>query len=137
MIQVIFMVISASIIALLGTAHLVITYRGPKLLPRDDGVREAMSNVHPGITTQTTMWRAWIGFNASHSLGAITFGFLYGYLALVHPEVLFESVPLLAFGLAILLAYLAMAKAYWFVSPLTGISISLVCYVLSIGASVA
>ena len=26
------------------------------------------------ITPQTTLWRAWIGFNASHSLAAILFG---------------------------------------------------------------
>lgn len=133
--HIVLMVICAIIIALLGTAHLVYTFLGPKLLPRDQRLREAMSNVQPGITTQTTMWRAWVGFNASHGLGAITFGFLYGYLALAHPDVLFGSLPLLGFGLAALVAYLVLAKAYWFSTPLMGIGISLVCYVLSIGAS--
>lgn len=131
MIHIVLMVISAAIIALLGTGHLVLTLRGPKLLPRDRGLREAMEKVHPVITTQTTMWRAWFGFNISHSMGAIMFGFFYAYLALAHPAVLFGSWPLLGFGLLTLLAYLVVARIYWFISPLTGISISLVCYVLS------
>lgn len=133
--HVIFMVLSAGMIALLGAAHLVFTFQGPKLKPRNPGVREAMDQAHPGITTQTTMWRAWVGFNASHSLGAMLFGFLYGYLAMAHPKVLFGSLPLLGIGLVTLLAYLALARAYWFLSPLTGISVALVCYVISIGVS--
>jgi len=132
MTYIVLMVISATVIALLGAAHLILTYRGPKLLPRDPELRHAMDQDSPVITKQTTMWRAWLGFNASHSLGALLFGFVYGYLALAHPQVLFSSAPLLVFGLLTLLAYLLLAKAYWFVSPLTGISISLVCYVLSI-----
>ncbi len=129
--HIVLMVISATIIALLGTAHLVFTFRGPNLFPRDRDLRSAMEKVHPVISTQTTMWRTWIGFNASHSMGAIMFGYFYGYLALAHPGVLFNSMPLLVFGLVTLLAYLVLAKVYWFISPLLGISISLVCYVLS------
>ncbi|HET6564163.1 MAG TPA: hypothetical protein VFG52_02020 [Xanthomonadales bacterium] len=129
------MFFSALIIALLGTAHLIMTFFGPKLLPRDRALREAMDQVHPVITRQTTIWRAWMGFNASHSLGAIMFGFFYGYMAEAHPGILFSSTPLLLFGLAMLLAYLVLAKVYWFISPLLGISISLVCYVLSLALS--
>jgi hypothetical protein len=133
--HIILMVTSATIIALLGTGHLVMTFRGPKLLPRDRELRAAMNRTHPVITTQTTIWRAWIGFNASHSMGAIMFGFFYGYLALAHPDLLFRSMPLLVFGLATLLAYLILAKVYWFITPLLGISISLVCYALSVALS--
>ena len=28
------------------------------------------------------MWRAWVGFNATHGFGLILFGALYGYLAI-------------------------------------------------------
>lgn len=127
----ILMVLSGSIIAALGTGHLILTYRGPKLLPRDRELRANMERVHPVITTQTTMWRCWIGFNASHSLGAILFGFVYGFLAIAHPNVLFGSVPLLLGGFIVLVAYLALARAYWFITPLAGVSLALVCYVLS------
>lgn len=137
MIHNLLMVVSAVIIALLGTGHLLLTLRGPKLLPRDRELRAAMENTHPVITTQTTMWRAWYGFNISHSMGAIMFGFFYGYLALVYPEVLFGSWPLLGFGLITLLAYLVLAKRYWFITPLMGISLALACYVLSVLVSLA
>jgi hypothetical protein len=35
------------------------------------------------------MWKAWVGFNASHSYGAILFGLVYGYLASMSSEVVF------------------------------------------------
>jgi hypothetical protein len=36
------------------------------------------------------MWKAWIGFNASHAYGAIFFGLIYGYLALEHSLLFFQ-----------------------------------------------
>lgn len=123
---------SAGIVGALGTAHLVLTYRGPKLLPRDRSVREAMAATSMVITSQTTYWRAWIGFNASHSLGLMLFGLVYGYLALAHPALLAGSVFLQALGFVVLLAYIVLAKLYWFVTPLAGMSLSLVLYVAGI-----
>jgi hypothetical protein len=81
------------------------------------------------------MWRAWVGFNASHSMGAILFGLIYGFLAIAHCELLFHSPFLLVVGLAMVGGCFALAKAYWFSAPFIGISISLACYVLSIAAS--
>ena len=127
------MIVSAAILALLGLGHLVLTYFGPKLLPRDRSLRATMERVSPVITTQTTMWRAWMGFNVSHSMGAMLFGLLYGYLALAHGDVLWESVFLQALGLVLLTAYVVLAKLYWFVTPQVGTSVALGCYVLSLG----
>lgn len=61
------MAASAAIVGLLGLVHLVLTYRGPKLLPRDPAVREAMEGTHPVISRETTYWKAWVGFNARRS----------------------------------------------------------------------
>ena len=122
-------VVSGSIIALLGLGHLILTYRGPKLLPRDRDLVQRMQDVHLVITTQTTLWRAWIGFNVSHSLGAMLFGFVYTYLAVAYPEVLFASVPLQLCGLVLLVWFLVLARLYWFSSPLIGIGLSLLCYI--------
>ena len=88
-----------------------------------------MQDVHLVITTQTTLWRAWIGFNVSHSLGAMLFGFVYTYLAVAYPEVLFASVPLQLCGLVLLVWFLVLARLYWFSSPLIGIGLSLLCYI--------
>ena len=131
----ILILISATIIGLLGTAHLILTYRGPKLLPREPSVKESMERVHPRITSQTTMWRAWLGFNASHSLGAMLFGAVYGYLALQQPALLFGSTFLQVLGLLVLVAYVLMARAYWFRTPLAGTSLALACYVVALALS--
>jgi hypothetical protein len=76
---------------LLGLIHLLYTFYGPKLLPRDRDLRTRMEEVSPVITRETTMWKAWVGFNASHSYGAVLFGAVYGYLSLVHSAFLFQS----------------------------------------------
>jgi hypothetical protein len=120
---------SAAILFLLGSAHLLYTYWGPKLLPRDAGLIEAMQRTQLRLTAETTVWRAWIGFNASHSLCAILFGLIYGYLALAQPELLFRSLYLQAVGLGLLLAFVVLAKLYWFSIPFMGVGLALACYV--------
>jgi hypothetical protein len=94
-----------------------------------------MSQISPVITKETTMWRAWVGFNASHSMGAILFGLIYGFLAIAHSQLLFKSPFLLIVGLAMLGGFFVLSKVYWGSVPITGISISLACYVASIVAS--
>jgi hypothetical protein len=88
------------------------------------------------ISRQTTMWKAWVGFNASHSFGAILFGLVYGQLALVQPRVLFGSPFLLAVGLALLCGHTFLAKRYWFKTPFRGILIALALYVGALIAAV-
>jgi hypothetical protein len=126
------MVLSASIIFTLGVVHLVYTFWGPKLTPRDSTLQISMSQISPVITKETTMWRAWVGFNASHSMGLILFGLVFGFLALAHGQLLFQSSFLLIVGLAMLVGLIVLCKVYFFSVPLTGVSISLACYVASI-----
>jgi hypothetical protein len=128
------MTLSMLVILTLGVLHLVYTFRGTKLMPRDPALQARMAEVHPVITRQTTMWRAWVGFNASHSMGAILFGLVYGFLGNAYPEILFESPFLLAVGLAMLGGFAVLGKLYWFRIPFRGIVVSLVCYVASIVA---
>ena len=82
------------------------------------------------------MWKAWVGFNASHGLGAILFGLVYGQLALLQPRVLFGSPFLLAIGLAVLCGYTFLGKRYWFKTPFRGILIALALYVGALIAAV-
>lgn len=131
------MVASAAVIFLLGAVHLVYTFHGPKLLPRDPALQARMKEVSPVITRETDMWKCWIGFNASHSMSALLFGLVYGYLALAHGELLFSSTFLLALGLVTLLAYAVLGKRYWFRIPFTGICIALVCYIASVAIALA
>ena len=131
----ILMVLSAIIIFTLGAVHLVYTFWGPKLTPRDPSLQISMSQTSPVITKQTTIWRCWVGFNASHSMGLILFGLVFGFLALAHSQLLFQSTFLLVVGLAMLGACVVLCKVYFFSLPLTGVSISLACYIASIALS--
>ena len=121
--------ISAGIIMLLGLLHLAYTYFGDKLHPSDTALLRQLKTTSPVISRQTSMWKAWVGFNASHSLGAILFGVIFGYLALEQPMLLFHSFFLGFTGLITLGFYLAMAKLYWFIRPLQGISLAFLFYV--------
>jgi hypothetical protein len=76
-----------------------------------------------------------VGFNASHSMGLILFGLVFGYLALAHDQLLLQSPLLLVVGLAMLGGLVVLCKVYFFSGPLTGISISLASYVASIALS--
>jgi hypothetical protein len=119
---------SAAVLGTLGSLHLLYTYHGNKLDPRDPAVREAMQRTTPVITRQTSVWRATKGFNASHSLGIIAFALVYGYLALWRSDVLGGSLFLLALGMAVLLAYLVLARRYFFSVPFRGVALACVLY---------
>ena len=131
----ILMVLSASIVFTLGVVHLVYTFWGPNLAPRDPALQISMNQIAPVITNETTMWRCWVGFNASHSMGLILFGLVFGYLALAHDQLLFQSPFLLVAGLAMLGGIVVLCKIYFFSVPLRGMSVSLACYVVSIALS--
>ena len=127
-----FIAASAAVILLLGLLHLWITFRGPQLHPRDPDLTAKMMTVSPVITRETTMWRVWVGFNATHSFGLILFGALYGYLAMRHSAFLFHSWFLLALGFAMLLGYAVLAKLYFFRVPFRGVVLAAVLYLLGI-----
>jgi hypothetical protein len=131
----ILMVLSASIVFTLGVIHLGYTFWGTNLTPRDPALQISMSKISPVITKETTMWRSWMGFNASHSMGLILFGLIFGYLAMAHSRFLFQSPFLLVVGLATLGGLVVLSKVYFFSAPLAGVSISLACYVASIALS--
>lgn len=121
---------SAVVLGSLGCVHLLYTYRGNKLDPRDPAVRVAMERASLVITRQTTVWRATKGFNASHSLGIIAFATVYGYLALLRPEVLDGSLFLTGLGMTVLLAYLVLARRYFFNIPFRGVALACVLYAI-------
>jgi hypothetical protein len=68
-------------------------------------------------------------------MGLILFGLVFGFLALAHGQLLFQSPFLLVVGLAMLGGLVVLCKLYFFSGPLVGMSISLACYVASIALS--
>ena len=126
--------ISAAIVLLFGSMHLLFTYNGPKMHPRDPAVTVAMQATSPIITRETTIWRAGIGFHVTHSMGLMLFGLIYGYLALAQPLILWQSGFLLALGLIVLVAYVVVAKIYFFSIPFRGVTLATLLYVAGLAA---
>lgn len=122
------MVASAAIMGLLGAVHLLYTFCGQRLWPRDPALRYHMLRDTLGITRDTSVWCAWLGFNASHSLGLLLYAAVFGHLALAHPALLFQSVYLQALGGLVLLSYAVLAWRYWFRAPLAGVVLATACY---------
>jgi hypothetical protein len=123
---------AAAIILLLGLVHLAYTFFTRKLNPRDDELERNMRQASPRISRQTTMWKAWIGFNASHSVSLILFGAIYGYMSFFAWPLLIHSAFLLGLGIAFFAGYLLLAKLYFFKSPLIGVALASSLYLVGI-----
>lgn len=124
----ILIVAGALIFGLLGTVHLAYTFFTGLFSPRDAATEASMKLTHPRLTRRTTLWKAWVGFNASHSLGAMLFAAIYLLLALGHMDWLREAPGLVWLAAAGALAYLELAVRYWFRTPLIGIALASVCF---------
>ena len=82
----------------------------------------------PLLTKETSVWNAWVGFNASHSLGAMLVAAVYiplttSYFYIIQQSAWFSSLPVL-----IGLSYRILAKKYWFKIPFFGVLISTICF---------
>src|SRR5215831_18765226 len=75
------LILGGTVFGVLGALHAVYTLldlRAPRrLIPVDPSVRHAMANSAVRLSRGgTDMWRAWISFNFSHSLGVMLVGAL-------------------------------------------------------------
>ena len=81
----------------------------------------------------TTMWRAWVGFNFSHSLGAVLFG--AGCIAaglLITPGTIPRAALLVPVVVSAL--YVVMAIKYWFRIPAGGTAIATALFAIAFAA---
>ncbi|MBI1835559.1 MAG: hypothetical protein HYR92_07420 [Burkholderiales bacterium] len=125
------LIASCLIVFVLGSMHAWLTFCSEKFSPRDDELKARLQLVSPRISKQTTMWRAGLGFHVSHSLGAILFAAVYGYLAWFGWDFLMQAVFLRVLGLLYLLTMLSLAVKFWFRIPVIGLVLSSLMYVLS------
>jgi hypothetical protein len=126
--QVLF-IIGASIFGLLGIIHILYTFFTDKFTPYNSDVTTAMKSTTVIITKETTVWRAWVGFNASHSLGALLFSAIYLPLAFSHMPFITHNSWFAILPSIIGFSYLLLAKNYWFKIPLLSILVSTICFV--------
>ena len=120
--------VGASIYVVLGIGHGVLTFRdlvAPRFFtPTDDSVRTAMNGVPIRLNRHTDLWKAWLGFNLSHSLGLIIFGGFVLVMANAQAGLLLAS-PGLQSGIALASAcYVALSIKFWFWGPAVGSGIA-------------
>jgi hypothetical protein len=108
------------VLGILGLTHFVYVAATNKFHAHDDQVTTAMQQTSPNITKHTSMWRAWLGFNYSHSLGILWLPLIYVHLALNHMTLLSQSIWLTGLLPIIALLYAVLSKRYWFNIPLVG-----------------
>lgn len=118
------------ILLLMGAGHFALTVRDiwkpTSFTPTDDAIRRAMQDAPLRFSRRLTLWDAWLGFNLSHSMGAIMLGGALLYAA-AHFAAFRESVFLQSAAVLIPVVYLLVAVRFWFRGPVLGISIALLC----------
>lgn len=127
--------IGGGIFVVFGLLHAIYTFldirRPRRLVPDDPAVCAAMAGSHVRLARGgMTVWRAWVGFNFSHSVGAV----LFGVLCIVTGNLIATaSVPgwILLLLSAVGLIYFTIAVLYWFRTPITGIAVATTCLLLA------
>ena len=119
----------SAIFFILGTIHLYYTFFTTKFNPRNKSLLEEMKNTSPELTGETSLWRAWTGFNASHSAGAIFIGLVNALLAIKYFHVVEDSFALSFLTIVTSVFYLWLARRYWFSVPFYGLLIATGCFI--------
>lgn len=121
---------------LLGAIHILYSVRDTwspkKLTPYDDSVRVSMQRSTLALTRQTTMWRAWLGFNISHGIGVLFFGLIYLTLAISDFALITRITLLQYLALTVSVSYLVLSVKFWFHIPTIGSGIGAACFLVSL-----
>ncbi len=124
-------IVAALILLILGSIHLYYTFFTNKFSSKNTKLIKEMKASSLVLTNETTVWKAWIGFNASHSSGAMFMGIINIYLVFYDYTILENNYFLYLFNISTVGFYAWLAKKYWFKIPFFGISVTLLCYILS------
>lgn len=126
---------SASVFILLGATHGLQTLRDlsrPRsFTPTNEAVRDAMVAARLRFAPQVSIWRAWLGFNLTHSLGLAVFG--TSLLLAAVPDFEVVSSRTWVTGSAILVSglYTGVAFRFFFWAPTAGCALGCLGFVLS------
>jgi len=123
--------IGGAIYGLLGALHAVYTLldiRDPRrIVPDDPLVITAMQTSKIRLTRgESTVWQGWVGFNLSHSLGALMLSAACFIVAACLRRFAFSPGVLLALA-AVSALYLLLAAQYWFRIPILGTAVATAC----------
>ena len=126
----ILLILGGTVFGVLGGLHaiyMLLDLRNPRrLVPVDPSVAHAMANSAVRLSGGgTDMWRAWIGFNFSHSLGVLL---LAAVAIWAGTRMRMVPVGIVAALTLVGCVYLALALRYWFRAPAIGVAIGTGCF---------
>ncbi len=123
--------VGGGIFLILGSLHGLLTLRDlakPRAFtPTDTRVREAMQDARLSLNPRVNLWKAWLGFNLSHSLGLVVIGSGIVAVAVLDFELFSSSAIVQDATASVAAAYLALSLAFWFWGPVAGSTVSLLC----------
>ena len=127
------LIVIASIPFLLfGVGHGVITLRDLRhpraFTPPDATLRQAMQQSSMRFRRDVNLWKAWLGFNLTHSLGLAVFGAVFLYVGILAPDTFASSVLVQVFAVAVSASYFIASITYYFVHPVIGSGVGAVCF---------
>jgi hypothetical protein len=119
----------------LGAAHALATPHTPAdargLSPADPQLAATMSRTPLRLTRRTDMWRCWVGFNLSHSLGIVLFGAVVVITGRSEETLLREGRTLAPLAVVVATGYLVLAAKYWFRTPIAGCAMGAALFLAS------
>jgi hypothetical protein len=119
----------------LGVAHALATpiavgdRKG--LSPSDANLPETMARSHLRLTKRSDMWLVWVGFNLSHSLGAVAFGAFVLVVGRTPGSFAEQAGFCIPLAVVVSGAYVGLAVKYWFRTPIIGCAASFGCFAAS------
>ena len=130
----VFYILGALPLMLLGAVHLVFTLhdnRKPRyIVPKSESLIRSMQVEPLRLTSETDMWRAWIGFNISHSIAVLLVGLGFLYLAVRYFEFMSQDIILLWTAPTLAWVSVILSKCFWFSRPFRGSFISAVLFTI-------
>ncbi|NLR69188.1 hypothetical protein HGH92_33130 [Chitinophaga varians] len=124
-------VTGSAIIGLAGLSHVRATLWTNMLYPRNEKLIADMKISPLQMTEKLTMWKSWMGFNATHGSGAAFVGIINFYLALYNFTFLKSSQFLLLLTLLTMAFYVWIARKYWFKPVFLLITAAWTCFMAS------
>ena len=121
------------VLLLLGTVHVVLTPQRPGertgLSPVDPADEDSMARARTHLSDCMDMWRAWVGFNLSHSLGVSLLGLTVLLVGRTSASFAFNAAVFLPLAVMVSFAYLGLAVAYWYRAPVVGVGLAVALFV--------
>jgi hypothetical protein len=134
-------IVAASVFLFMGLLHGALTLRDlthPRAFtPKDPALRQAMQQSSIGLHPSINLWKAWLGFNLTHSLGLVLFGAAFLHVGIFEPEA-FASSPLLqAVAVLVSAIYQVLSVMFFFSKPAINSAVGLACFLVAAGLGYA